>query len=241
MVGCNQLIGLDDEQQRLFGCVGCDGAHRSCDRSERRHYSPDRRQTSLLVVFDGIDGAVRSAIAIERGVGAVPIGTRRQTSSSDSHRHQYWRCRRRTSTHCAWRRRQPIAVRLGSAHCPPESICVSRTVRDHARNQPGLRFEKLGRLTLKNIARPVEAFVLHFDETAANEGVVAKAWRGVSRHIPAWRFRRIGRAALAAIVPSHRAARRLSVSAIATPIFPSSRKRHARRRAMPKRWTSCRC
>lgn len=39
-------------------------------------------------------------------------------------------------------------------------ICVSRSVRDHVRGRLDLAFEPIGELTLKNIARPVEAFVL---------------------------------------------------------------------------------
>src|SRR5580704_6099548 len=64
-----------------------------------------------------------------------------------------------------------IAVRLETA-CPTGGICVSRTIRDHARHQPGVRFERMGALVLKNIARPTEAFILHFDE-ALETGAIA--------------------------------------------------------------------
>jgi TolB-like protein len=52
-----------------------------------------------------------------------------------------------------------IAARL-QAECPPSGICVSRSVRDHVHGRLGLEFEELGALTLKNIARPVEAFLI---------------------------------------------------------------------------------
>ena len=52
-----------------------------------------------------------------------------------------------------------VAARL-QAECPPGGICVSRAVRDHVQDRLDLAFEELGPLNLKNIARPVEAFVL---------------------------------------------------------------------------------
>ncbi len=55
-----------------------------------------------------------------------------------------------------------IAARLQSI-CPPGNICVSTVVRDHLQDRLGLRFEPLGRLDLKNIARPIEAFVVRLD------------------------------------------------------------------------------
>ena len=76
------------------------------------------------------------------------------------HRYQHRRC------HC--RRHRPhgdavnVAARL-QAECPPGGICVSRSVRDHVHGRLDLEFEELGALNLKNIARPVEAFVLRID------------------------------------------------------------------------------
>ena len=52
-----------------------------------------------------------------------------------------------------------VAARL-QAECPPGGICVSRSVRDHVQDRLDLAFEVLGALNLKNIARPVEAFVV---------------------------------------------------------------------------------
>ncbi len=58
-----------------------------------------------------------------------------------------------------------VAARL-QAVCPVGGICVSRSVRDHVGQQLNLAFEPLGPLTLKNIARPIEAFVLRLDPGA---------------------------------------------------------------------------
>ena len=52
-----------------------------------------------------------------------------------------------------------VAARI-QAECPPGGICVTRAVRDHVQDRLGLAFEELGALDLKNIARPVEAFVV---------------------------------------------------------------------------------
>jgi adenylate cyclase len=55
-----------------------------------------------------------------------------------------------------------IAARLQGV-CPPGGVCVSAMVRDHMPERLGLQFERLGMLELKNIARPIEAFVVHPD------------------------------------------------------------------------------
>jgi adenylate cyclase len=55
-----------------------------------------------------------------------------------------------------------VAARL-QAECPPGGICVSRSVRDHVHGRLDITFEGLGALTLKNIAQPVETFVLRTD------------------------------------------------------------------------------
>ena len=58
-----------------------------------------------------------------------------------------------------------VAARL-QAECPPGAICVSRAVREHLRGRLDLAFEELGALNLKNISRPIEAFVLRLDGAA---------------------------------------------------------------------------
>src|SRR5262249_40251244 len=58
-----------------------------------------------------------------------------------------------------------VAARLQGI-CPARGIWVSRAVRDHVPQQLNLSFEELGPVSLKNIARPIEAFVLRIDAAA---------------------------------------------------------------------------
>jgi adenylate cyclase len=118
---------------------------------------------SLLIVFDSVDGAVRCAVKVQQHVPAhggdqppdrairfrvginvgdvIPDGT-------DVHGDVV-----------------NVAARL-QAECPPGGIYVSRGVRDHMHGRLDLAFEELGPLNLKNIARPVEAFVLKVEADA---------------------------------------------------------------------------
>jgi adenylate cyclase len=52
-----------------------------------------------------------------------------------------------------------VAARL-QAVCPPGGVCVSRAVHERGGDRLGLPTQALGPLTLKHVARPVEAFVL---------------------------------------------------------------------------------
>ena len=61
-----------------------------------------------------------------------------------------------------------VVARL-QAECAPGGICVTRAVRDHVQDRLNLTFEELGALKLKNIARPVEAFVLRTDDAAKSK------------------------------------------------------------------------
>jgi adenylate cyclase len=54
-----------------------------------------------------------------------------------------------------------IAARL-QAICPPGCVCVSSVVRNHVQ-ELDLQFEPIGTVELKNIARPIEAFVVRLD------------------------------------------------------------------------------
>jgi tetratricopeptide (TPR) repeat protein len=194
-VGYSLLVGLDDA-----------GTAARLRRLRRELIEPTIvqnagtiRQTagdSLLALFDSIEGAVQSAIAIQRGVA---------TLDKDAPSNQRIRFRIGINIGDAILEEVDmhgdgvnIAVRLESV-CPPGSVCVSRTVRDHARHQPDLRFERLGALMLKNISRPIEAFVLHFDETPAT-GPIAAIRRLLTRRIHAWRLRRIGAASALVLV-----------------------------------------
>ena len=156
MVGYSRLIGLDD--------VGTLERLRSLRRNvidpaieEHGGRIVQTGGDSLLIAFDSIDGAVRCAVKVQE---QVPIHDGDQPSDRAI--------------------RFRVAINIGDAiadgtdlhgdavnvaariqaECPPGGICVTRAVRDHVGNRLGLGFEELGALDLKNIARPVEAFLV---------------------------------------------------------------------------------
>jgi adenylate cyclase len=156
MVGYSRLIGLDDtgtlERLRRVREEVIDPAIN--DHGGR---IVNTGGDSLLIVFDSIDGAVRCAIRVQEQVtthdGEHPpdrairfrVGINAGDVIPDG-----------TDIHGDV---VNVAARL-QAECPPGGVCVSRAVRDHVRDRMDLVFEELGSLNLKNIARPVEAFVL---------------------------------------------------------------------------------
>jgi adenylate cyclase len=114
----------------------------------------------LLIVFDSIDGAVRCAINVQQ-----------QTPRHDGDQPPERAIRFRIGINIGdviadgmdlHGDSVNVAARL-QAECPPGGICVSRAVHDHVHSQLGLTFVELGALSLKNIARPVEAFVLRLE------------------------------------------------------------------------------
>ena len=156
MVGYSRLIGLDD-----VGTLERLRALRSglIDPSIAEHGGKivQTGGDSLLIVFDSIEGAVRCAVNVQQQVPQHDGGHTADRSiryrigidigdaiadGTDLHGNGVI-----------------VAARL-QAECPPGSICVSRAVRDHVHDRLDLAFESLGPLNLKNIARPVEAFVL---------------------------------------------------------------------------------
>ena len=156
MVGYSRLIGLDDA-----------GTLRRLRTLRRALIDPAIREhggkvvqtggDSLLVAFDSIDGAIRCGIKVQQQVpvydGDQPpdrrIRFRIGINIGDVIPHG-------TDLHGDG---VNIAARL-EAECPVGGICVSRSVRDHVHGRLDLAFEPIGELTLKNIARPVEAYVL---------------------------------------------------------------------------------
>jgi adenylate cyclase len=156
MVGYSRLIGLDDAGtlQRLRALRG-----ELIDPAIEQHGGRivQTGGDSLLIVFDSIDGAVRCAMKVQR---EVPIHDGKQPSGRSI--------------------RFRVGISLGDAiadgtdlhgdavnvaarlqtECPPGAICVSRSVRDHVHGRLDLVFEDLGVRNLKNIARPVEAFLV---------------------------------------------------------------------------------
>jgi class 3 adenylate cyclase len=119
---------------------------------------------SLLIAFDSVDGAVRCAIKVQQQLPKFDsdqppdrairfrIGINFGDVIADG-----------TDLHGDM---VNVAARL-QAECPVGAICITRAVRDHVQQRLDLALEELGPLKLKNIARPVEAFVLRVDETAA--------------------------------------------------------------------------
>jgi adenylate cyclase len=171
MVGYSRLIGLDDA-----------GTLRRLRTLRRALIDPAIREhggnvvqtggDSLLVAFDSIDGAVRCAIKVQQQVpvydGDQPpdrrIRFRIGINIGDVIPHA-------TDLHGDG---VNVAARL-RAECPVGRICISRAVRDHARDRLDLAFEAIGSLMLKNIARPVEAFVLRLDPAAQVDVTEAEA------------------------------------------------------------------
>jgi TolB-like protein/class 3 adenylate cyclase len=174
MVGYSRLIGLDDQGtlDRLRTL------RRNLIDPAIEEHGGRVVQTggdSLLVVFDSIDGAVRCAVKVQQ---AIPIQDRDHppdrgirfrlginlgdaiADGTDLHGDAV-----------------NVAARL-QAECPPGGICVSRSVRDHVQDRLNLGFDELGLLSLKNIARPVEAFVLRLDAAKTEATTVKGSFSG---------------------------------------------------------------
>jgi adenylate cyclase len=156
MVGYSRLIGLDDQgtldRLRALRREVIDPAI-----AEHGGRIIQTGGDSLLVVFDSVDGAVRCGVQVQE---QVPVHDGDQSPDRAI--------------------RFRVSINLGDAiadgtdlhgdavnvvarlqtECPPGGICVSRSVRDHVHGRLGLQFEELGPLNLKNIARPVEAFLI---------------------------------------------------------------------------------
>jgi adenylate cyclase len=159
MVGYSRLIGLDDvgtlERLRALRREVIDPAI-----AEHGGRIVNTGGDSLLIVFDSVDGAVRCAMMVQERVS---------THDGDQPPDRTIRFRvginvgdvipDGTDVHGDV---VNVAARL-QAECPPGGICVSRAVRDHVQDRLGLAFEEFGPLKLKNITRPVEAFVLRLE------------------------------------------------------------------------------
>ena len=161
MVGYSRLIGLDDagtlQRLRTLRRALIDPAI-----DEHGGRLVQTGGDSLLVAFDSIDGAVRFAVKVQR---QIPL----HDGEEPPERHIRFRIgvnigdviEDGSDLHGDG---VNVAVRL-QAECQAGHVCVSRAVRDHVGNRLGLRFEPLGPLELKNIARPVEAFLLRVEAT----------------------------------------------------------------------------
>jgi predicted ATPase/class 3 adenylate cyclase len=159
MVGYSRLIGLDDvgTLQRLRG-LRADLIDPAIEEHGGRIVQT--AGDSLLIVFDSIDGAMRCAVQVQQQVPALDgdqppdrairfrLGINIGDAIADG-----------TDLHGE---AVNVAARL-EAKCPPGGVCVSRSVRDHVHGRLNLAFEALGQLHLKNIVRPVEAFIVRLD------------------------------------------------------------------------------
>ena len=180
MVGYSRLIGLDDAGTllRLRSLRG-----EVIDPAIEEHGGRivQTGGDSLLIVFDSIDGAVRCAVKLQQQVPIhdadqppdrtirFRIGINIGDAIADG-----------TDLHGD---AVNIAARL-QAECPPGAIYVSRSVRDHAHGRLELEFEELGLLKLKNIARPVEAFVIRPNTAAIPKSVERTLIHGTGEALP---------------------------------------------------------
>jgi TolB-like protein/class 3 adenylate cyclase/tetratricopeptide (TPR) repeat protein len=162
IVGYSRLIGLDDlgtlERLRELRRTIVDPA-----LEEHGGTVVQTGGDSLLMVFNSIDAAVRFAVKVQQQIMTVDrnrpadqwiryrIGINIGDAIADG-----------TDLHGD---AVNVVARL-EAECPPGGICVSRAVRDHVHGRLDLDFRQLGPLLLKNIERPVEAFVVNLDPGA---------------------------------------------------------------------------
>jgi TolB-like protein/class 3 adenylate cyclase len=172
MVGYSRLIGLDDvgtlKRLRTLRSTVIDPAI-----AEHGGRIVNTGGDSLLLVFDSIEGAVRCAVKVQQQVPAYDVDQPPDRT-----------IRFRVGINIGdvipdgtdvYGDVVNVAARL-QAECPPGGICVSRQVRDHVQDRLDVPFQELGALRLKNITRPVEAFVVRLDdETAEPSSVKAPA------------------------------------------------------------------
>ncbi len=188
MVGYSRLIGLDDvgtlKRLRALRRSLIDPAIAECGGRV-----VNTGGDSLLIVFDSVEGAVRCAVKVQQQVpahdGDLPpdrtirfrVGINVGDVISDG-----------LDVHGD---AVNVAARLQS-ECPPGGICVSRAVRDHVQDRLNLVFEELGALNLKNIARPVDAFVVRLDDETTPKSVARVTQMTpcrclISHRWPCWR------------------------------------------------------
>jgi adenylate cyclase len=155
MVGYSRLFRMDDA-----GTVArLRSMHRLIRPAIRRHRGRlvQTAGDSMLITFDSLTAAVKCAVTMQYALASEndgwPDDRRMQlrvgvdlgdviTDGRDFHGDGVI-----------------VAVRLQEI-CPPGGVCISGAVHDRGGDRLGLPFEPLGALPLKNIAHPVEAFVL---------------------------------------------------------------------------------
>jgi adenylate cyclase len=177
VVGYSRLIGLDDigtlDRMRRLRREVIDPA---IDAYGGRVVNTSG--DGLLVVFDSVDGAVRCALRVQQQVPVVD----REVASDRAIRFRIGInvgdvIPDGTDVHGDV---VNVAARL-QAECSPGGIFVSRAVRDHIHGRLDIAFQALGSLNLKNIAHPVEAFMLRAATTARmSQSVEQLLLRGAS-------------------------------------------------------------
>ena len=176
MVAYSKLIGADDA-----GTMFRMHALRQdiIDRAVTDHggHIVQTAGNSMLIMFDSVTQAVSCAISVQRGVLA-------HQKDEDAQQRIQFRMGIEIGDVIADGKDfhgdgVNIAARLQTV-CPPGDICVSRTVRDHVKVRLGLNFRPLGVLPLKNIARPIEAFVIEIvpEQEASAESDGQRSLRG---------------------------------------------------------------
>jgi adenylate cyclase len=170
MVGYSRLIGLDDAgtlarlkslRANLIDPVIAEHGGRVVQTGG----------DSLLIVFDSIDGAVRCAVTVQQRVPVL---------DGDQPPNRAMRFRAGINIGDAIAdgtdlhgEAVNVAARL-QAECPPGGVCVTRSVRDHVHGRLDLSFDALGTLELRNIVRPVEAFLTASANRAARRSHLGK-------------------------------------------------------------------
>jgi adenylate cyclase len=167
IVGYSRLIGLDDvgtlERLRVLRRDLIDPAI-----AQHGGRIVNTAGDALLIVFDSVDGAVRCALKVQQQVSAHEadqdadrrIGFRIGINIGDA-------IPDGTDLHGDV---VNLAARL-QAECPPGGICISRAVREHVQGRLDLPFEGMGSRSLKNIAQPVEVFVLRPEDLTPDKSV----------------------------------------------------------------------
>jgi adenylate cyclase len=184
VAGYSRLIGMNDaatvRRLRMLRRALIDPAMRAF-----RGRIVNTAGDSMMIMFDSVDAAVQYAVRLQQQVPVL-----------DGDQPPERRIRFRvgisigdvivegTDVHGDGAN---IAARLQSI-CPVGGICVSRAVRDHVQIRLGLKSDPLGQLSLKNIARPVEALTLHLDPTVPSSAPVAsrRPWKRMLKHSPDW-------------------------------------------------------
>src|SRR5262247_4035064 len=132
---------------------------------------------NLLAEFASVVDAVRCAIGIQHDL-------KRENAELPEHRQMQFRIGINLGDVVVEGERiygdgVNIAARLESL-AEPGGICISGTVYEHVENKLALSYEYQGEQTVKNIAKPVRAYWIVMDATAA--ALVEHVVRGQAQH-----------------------------------------------------------